>query len=127
MIANNPAEIILALDRELDHEVPLVLYGRAALSLGFDQAPTEFHATQDVDAIISLSQLPALTSDESFWDALDRTNLSLSSKGLHIRNRSCFRVRKNSSGYPGTPRRLPTRPSHRQIHHCRSPPRQPDI
>lgn len=30
MIVNNPSEVILALDREMDHEVALVLYGRAA-------------------------------------------------------------------------------------------------
>ena len=84
MIANNPAEILLTLDRELDHEVPLVLYGRAALCLGFDQTPPAFHATQDVDAIISLSQLPTLTNDESFWEAIDRTNQALSPKGLYI-------------------------------------------
>lgn len=36
MIPNNPAEVLLTLDRELDHDVSLVLYGRAALCLGFD-------------------------------------------------------------------------------------------
>lgn len=34
MISNNPAEILLTLDQQLDHEVSLVLYGRAALCLG---------------------------------------------------------------------------------------------
>lgn len=84
MTPNNPAEILLALDQQLDHEVSLVLYGRAALGLGFDEAPLAFHATQDVDAIISLSQLPELTADTGFWDAVDRTNTALSPKGLYI-------------------------------------------
>lgn len=53
---NNPTEVLLALDRELDHEVSLVLYGRAALALGFDSAPAEFATTQDVDAIVRLRQ-----------------------------------------------------------------------
>lgn len=84
MIPNNPAEILLSLDRQLDHEVSLVLYGRAALCLGFDGAPAAFQATQDVDAIIPLSQLPELTEDTGFWDAVERTNTSLSSRGLYI-------------------------------------------
>jgi len=84
MIPNNPAEIILTLDRELNHEVQLVLYGRAALCLGFHKPPAAFQATQDVDAIISLSQLPKLAKDDAFWDAIERTNNILSPKGLYI-------------------------------------------
>ena len=84
MIANNPVEILHTLDQQLDHEVKLVLYGRAALSLGFDHAPSHFQATQDVDAIISLSQLPVLTNDEQFWQSIERTNELLSPKGLYI-------------------------------------------
>jgi len=84
MIPNNPVEILLTLDRELDHEVRLVLYGRAAICLGFDQSPPAFQTTQDVDAIISLSQLPSLTNDEQFWNSIDRTNEILSPKGLYI-------------------------------------------
>lgn len=68
----------------MDHEISLVLYGRAALSLGFEDAPPDFQATLDVDAIITLSQLPQLMEDFSFWDALDRVNLTLQSKGLYL-------------------------------------------
>lgn len=64
---DNPTEVLLALDRELDHEVNLVLYGRAALCLGFSDAPVEFGTTQDVDGIIRLSQLPVLMEDNGFW------------------------------------------------------------
>lgn len=81
---NNPTEVLLALDRELDHDVTLVLYGRAALSLGFDGALAEFATTQDVDAIITLSQLPELMEDVKFWEAQERTNLQLQAKGLYI-------------------------------------------
>jgi hypothetical protein len=84
MIPNNPAEILLTLDGELDHEVSLVLYGRAALCLGFHQSPPAFQATQDVDAIISMAQLSVLTNDLQFWEAIDRTNHILSPKGLYI-------------------------------------------
>lgn len=84
MINHNPREILLTLDQQLDHEVDLVLYGRAAISLGFDQSPETLQATQDVDAIIRLSQLTTLTSDEQFWLAIDHTNQILSAKGLYI-------------------------------------------
>lgn len=84
MIPNNPAEVLLTLDHELDHQVSLVLYGRAALCLGFDDTPPDFQATLDVDAIITLSQLPYLMEDFQFWDALDRANLTLEPKGLYL-------------------------------------------
>lgn len=69
---DNPTEVLLALDRELDHEVSLVLYGRAALYLGFPDAPAEFGTTQDVDGIIRLAQLPVLMEDYGFWEAQER-------------------------------------------------------
>lgn len=84
MIPNNPAEVLLTLDHELDHEVSLVLYGRAALCLGFDDTPPDFQATLDVDAIIPLSHLSHLMEDFRFWDALERANLSLQPKGLYL-------------------------------------------
>lgn len=84
MISNNPAQVILALDREMDHEIDLVIYGRAALSLGFDPAPVECHTTQDVDAIISFSQLSKIMDDHRFWDALEKANKSLEPSGLYM-------------------------------------------
>ena len=84
IIPNNPAEVLLTLDQELDHEVSLVLYGRAALCLGFENPPPDFQVTLDVDAIITISQLPVLMDDFSFWDALDRTNHLLQLAGLYI-------------------------------------------
>lgn len=89
MTTNNPAEIPLTLDQQLSHEVTLVLYGRAALSLGFPASRPEFQLTMDVDAIISLSQLPELTSDEEFWIAIERTNQLLSPRGLYITHLFC--------------------------------------
>lgn len=81
---DNPTEVLLTLDRELDHEVSLVLFGRAALYLGFPDAPAEFGTTQDVDGIIRLSQLSALIEDDGFWEAQERTNRILESRGLYI-------------------------------------------
>lgn len=51
---NNAERILTALDRHLDHEVSLVLYGRAALVLGFPDASADMALTMDVDAIIRL-------------------------------------------------------------------------
>ena len=81
---DNPTEVLLALDRELDHEVSLVLYGRAALYLGFSDAPAEFGTTQDVDGIIRLSQLSVLMEDHGFWEAQERANRILEPMGLYI-------------------------------------------
>jgi hypothetical protein len=86
---DNPTEVIMTLDRELDHEVSLVLYGRAALYLGFPDAPAEFGTTQDVDGIIRLAQLPALMEDHRFWDAQERTNRILEPRGLYITHLFC--------------------------------------
>lgn len=81
---NNPAEVIRTLDSHLDHEVSLVIYGRGALALGFEETRPEFRATQDVDGIIRMGQLDELTNDELFWDALERTNKDLEPQGLYI-------------------------------------------
>lgn len=86
---DNPTEVLQTLDRELDHEVGLVLYGRAALYLGFPDAPAEFGTTQDVDGIIRLAQLPALMEDHRFWDAQERTNRILEPRGLYITHLFC--------------------------------------
>ena len=36
---DNPSTIVQAVDRRLDHEVSLVVYGRGAICLGFDSLP----------------------------------------------------------------------------------------
>lgn len=83
-IINNPAEVVLTLDAEMDHEVSLVLYGRGALCLGFENIPPAYLTTQDVDGIIRMTQLDDLVNDESFWDSVERTNKRLEPKGLYI-------------------------------------------
>ena len=40
------------LDKGLDHEVTLVIYGRAAIALGFENPPDAVKHTLDVDGII---------------------------------------------------------------------------
>ena len=81
---NNPVEIIEVLDSHMDHEVSLVLYGRASLALGFAEPRAECLSTKDVDAIIRFSQLDDIENDLRFWDAVDATNEALAPRGLYI-------------------------------------------
>ena len=81
---DNASIILRALDERLDHPVRLVLYGRAALQLGFDGAPAETAQSKDVDAILPLADLDALSNDGGFWDAQEAVNLHLRPQGLYI-------------------------------------------
>ncbi len=81
---DNPTFILQTVDRHLNHAVRLVLYGRAALWLGFDSAPPEASKTQDVDAIISVAQSEELTADLQFWDAMEAANAELAEQGLYM-------------------------------------------
>jgi len=81
---DNASLILETLDRHLNHPVRLILYGRAALQLGFSDPPSEVAESKDVDAIISLVDLDQLTGDESFWEAQERTNDELRPRGLYI-------------------------------------------
>src|SRR6266446_5495461 len=81
---DNAASILQTLDEHLDHPVRLVLYGRAALHLGFANPPADAGKSQDVDCIIPLTDLEALTADMGFWDAQEATNEKLRPAGLYI-------------------------------------------
>lgn len=81
---NNPLLILQTLDRHLDHQVELTLYGRAALALGFPDHEPRHETTQDVDAIIPLAELDELRADEKFWEARDATNAELAEHGLYL-------------------------------------------
>lgn len=58
---SNAERIVRSLDQHLDHEVSLVIYGRAAIALGFDAAPESVKRSLDIDAIIP----EAVTMDRS--------------------------------------------------------------
>ncbi len=81
---DNATIILQTLDSHLDHEVSLVLYGRAALNLGFDTAPAETAHSKDVDCIIPLSRVEDMGRDQQFWDAQEATNDQLRPRGLYI-------------------------------------------
>ncbi len=81
---DNASLILQTLDDHLDHSVRLVLYGRAALQIGFAEPPQGVAQSKDVDCIIPATDLDALTADEGFWNAQEATNLKLRPLGLYI-------------------------------------------
>jgi hypothetical protein len=78
---NNPAEILRTLDRHLAKTTELTLFGRAALALGFPDAPVDYAATHDVDGIIPVT---SGEPDMEFWLAQQATNEELKNRGLYI-------------------------------------------
>src|SRR5436190_9335431 len=80
----HPERLILALDEALDHDVQLIIYGRSAIWLGFNNPPAAAATTQDVDAIIPTHQVQALADDSRFWDARDAVNETFKCEGLYI-------------------------------------------
>lgn len=81
---DNPSLILKALDGHLGQPARLVLYGRAALQLGFTDPPRESAESKDVDAIIPLGDAEQLAANENFWAAQAATNTELRPKGLYI-------------------------------------------
>ena len=80
----HPERLLLALDESLDRDFRLIIYGRSAIWLGFDNPPAAAATTQDVDAIIPNDQVQALADDLRFWDARDAVNERFKSEGLYI-------------------------------------------
>lgn len=80
----NAERILAELDKRLDSQVELTLYGRAAFLLGFDNPPEQFSQSMDVDAVLWLGQAQDLIDRSNFWEALETTNLALESEGLYM-------------------------------------------
>lgn len=81
---NHPARILRTLDGHLLTPTRLILYGRAALALGYPDPRPEFHATLDVDAILPEVEMAGIDADEQFWSAVERTNDELQDSGLYL-------------------------------------------
>jgi len=81
---NHPEHILRTLDSHLLKPTRLILYGRAALALGFSNAHPQFHATMDVDAILPEVEMSFIEADESFWNAIEKTNDQLQLSGLYL-------------------------------------------
>lgn len=81
---DNPSLILKTLDEHLTQPARWVLYGRAALQLGFTDPPAGTAISKDVDAIVPLADVEQLSANQSFWDAQAATNTQLRPKGLYI-------------------------------------------
>ena len=81
---SNPLRILQTLDKHLNAEGEITLFGRAALALGYSNPPASFHNTQDVDGILPLAWLEAEDAQDDFWHALQETNRELESDGLYL-------------------------------------------
>ncbi|SRR6266498_2030563 len=81
---SNPLRILKVLDRNLNDPAEITLFGRAALALGYVQAPIHFHNTRDVDGILPVAWLEPPNRHEDFWEAVQRTNSELESDGLYL-------------------------------------------
>lgn len=81
---SNAARIVIAFDALLDHDVSLVIYGRAAIALGFDTPPPATALSLDVDVILRDSQTHALDADDQFWSSQETVNVQLETDGLYI-------------------------------------------
>ncbi len=84
MPTDNPTLILQTLDARLDHEVELTLIGKSALWLGFDNPPTAYGVTQDVDAVVPVQQSDQMNDDLAFWDALTSANAELQELGIYL-------------------------------------------
>jgi hypothetical protein len=81
---NNPRTILAALDAHLERPTRVILYGRAALALGFANSDPALAATMDVDAILPGVEMAAIEADGQFWRALECANHELESRGLYM-------------------------------------------
>ena len=84
MLADNPTLILQTLDARLNHEVELTLIGKSALWLGYDNPPTDYGVTQDVDAVVPEQQSDQMNEDLAFWDALTAANTDLLEQGIYL-------------------------------------------
>ena len=81
---NQPERILRTLDRHLTRPTRVIIYGRAALALGYHSSPASFYATMDVDAILPESSMAAIEADEGFWEAIQKTNAELEPEGFYM-------------------------------------------
>ena len=81
---NNPQKILTSLDQHLQAEVDLILYGRAALVMGYENCPPELASTMDVDAILPGVQMKEIEKNDDFWGAVEAVNQELETSGMYI-------------------------------------------
>ena len=82
----NPERLLFTLDAGLDHAVRLIVYGRSAVWLGFDNPPAAA-ATKDVDAIIPTKVISVRRRNAICQKPLKHC---LSSLNFFFRNKQCL-------------------------------------
>jgi hypothetical protein len=80
----NAENILSRLDEKLISRVDITLYGRAALHLGFPNAPEDHALSRDVDAVLWLGQAEDLNDKTNFWEAIESVNEELAERDLYI-------------------------------------------
>ena len=74
---SNPIRILETFDKNLTLPAEITLFGRAALALGYAQAPAHFHNTHDVDGILPMTWLESL-----FGTRCHRAHQTLAAKAI---------------------------------------------
>lgn len=81
---SNAARILTVLDGLLTREAPLIIYGRAAIALGFENPPPATLRSLDVDALLTTSYETAFADTPEFWEAQGELNRLLEDEGLYM-------------------------------------------
>ena len=81
---SNAARIVSTLDGLLTRDASLIIYGRAAIALGFENPPEATLRSLDVDAILTTSYESAFAESPEFWDAQEEVNRLLARDGLYM-------------------------------------------
>ena len=81
---SNAARIVSVLDGLLTKEAKLIIYGRAAIALGFENPPQATLRSLDVDALLTTSYESAFADSPEFWDAQGELNRLLEREGLYM-------------------------------------------
>jgi KTSC domain/Nucleotidyltransferase of unknown function (DUF6036) len=83
-VVSNAERILTVLDDKLNKSVELTLYGRAAFTLGYEDAPEEFARSRDIDAILWTGQADELSRTTNFWEAVEAVNREFRDQELYI-------------------------------------------
>jgi hypothetical protein len=81
---SNARRILDFIDARLNTQIELTLYGRAALHLGFANAPEDFGYSHDVDVVLWSGQDEELERKSNFWEILEALNLHFEPAGLYM-------------------------------------------
>jgi hypothetical protein len=81
---SNAERVLRALGARLNRVVELVLYGRAALQLGFPNPPGEYAQSRDVDVVLWLGQADELAATTNFWESVEAVNREFSHEELYL-------------------------------------------